>query len=124
MLLAAEVRRVFLTSAQTSLKALVDGHILSPRRASTLRYQEASFYIPHRVQGGREGGVWTQDIFHVRSFASFHRPTLIFPSFVAILFADALQRMFRVTAESDLAKSNKGMVTDLRTDTSIAARKF
>ncbi|KAF9481606.1 B-cell receptor-associated 31-like protein [Pholiota conissans] len=44
--------------------------------------------------------------------------------FVAILFADALQRMFRVTAESDLAKSNKGMVTDLRTDTSIAARKF
>jgi len=45
--------------------------------------------------------------------------------FVAILFADALQRMFRVTAESDLAKSNKGgMVSDIRTDTGIAARKF
>jgi len=45
--------------------------------------------------------------------------------FVAILFADALQRMFRVTAESDLAKSSKhGMVSDIRTDTGIAARKF
>lgn len=33
--------------------------------------------------------------------------------------------MFRVSAESDLAKSNKqGMVSDIRTDTGIAARKF
>jgi len=45
--------------------------------------------------------------------------------FVAILFADALQRMFRVTAEADMAKQNKGgMTPDIRTDTSIAARKF
>lgn len=45
--------------------------------------------------------------------------------FVAILFADALQRMFRVTAESDAAKSNRnGVVSDIRTDTGIAARKF
>ncbi|PPQ95116.1 hypothetical protein CVT25_011659 [Psilocybe cyanescens] len=45
--------------------------------------------------------------------------------FVAILFADALQRMFRVTAESDMAKTNKqGMIQDIRTDTGIAARKF
>ncbi|KJA17880.1 hypothetical protein HYPSUDRAFT_45885 [Hypholoma sublateritium FD-334 SS-4] len=45
--------------------------------------------------------------------------------FVAILFADALQRMFRVTAESDLARHNKqGMLSDIRTDTGIAARKF
>jgi len=45
--------------------------------------------------------------------------------FVAILFADALQRMFRVTAESDAAKSHHNhVVSDIRTDTGIAARKF
>jgi B-cell receptor-associated protein 31 len=33
--------------------------------------------------------------------------------------------MFRVTAESDAAKSNRnGVVSDIRTDTGIAARKF
>ncbi|GLB44169.1 putative endoplasmic reticulum protein [Lyophyllum shimeji] len=41
--------------------------------------------------------------------------------FVAILFADALQRMFRVTAESDLAKSGQN---DVRIETNLAARKF
>ncbi|TFK36545.1 endoplasmic reticulum protein [Crucibulum laeve] len=44
--------------------------------------------------------------------------------FVAILFADALQRMFRVTAESDMAKTGKQGVQDVRTDTNFAARKF
>ncbi|KAJ3504729.1 hypothetical protein NLJ89_g7783 [Agrocybe chaxingu] len=45
--------------------------------------------------------------------------------FVAILFADALQRMFRVTAESDLARSGKqGIIQDIRTDTGLAAKKF
>ncbi|KAH9477130.1 hypothetical protein JR316_0011046 [Psilocybe cubensis] len=44
--------------------------------------------------------------------------------FVAILFADAVQRMFRVTAESDMAKHRQGVVQDIRTDTGIAARKF
>jgi len=45
--------------------------------------------------------------------------------FVAILFADALQRMFRITAESDLAKSNRGgVITDARSDTNLAAKKF
>jgi len=45
--------------------------------------------------------------------------------FVAILFADALQRMFRITAESDLAKSARGgVITDVRSDTNIAAKKF
>jgi B-cell receptor-associated protein 31 len=42
-------------------------------------------------------------------------------SFVAILFVDALQRMLRVTAESDLAKSSQ---QDVRTETGLAARKF
>ena len=46
-------------------------------------------------------------------------------SFVAILFADALQRMFRVTAESDLARSGKGPVaTGTSAETNLAARKF
>ncbi|KAF5376077.1 hypothetical protein D9615_007722 [Tricholomella constricta] len=44
--------------------------------------------------------------------------------FVAILFADALQRMFRVTAESELAKSSQQGINDVRTETNLAARKF
>lgn len=44
---------------------------------------------------------------------------------MAILFADALQRMFRITAESDLAKSARGgVITDVRSDTNLAAKKF
>jgi len=45
--------------------------------------------------------------------------------FVAILFVDALQRMFRITAEAQLAKQQpNGGATDVRTDTSFAAKKF
>lgn len=44
--------------------------------------------------------------------------------FVGILFADALQRMFRVTAESEMAKSGGQGPSDVRTETNIAARKF
>jgi B-cell receptor-associated protein 31 len=45
--------------------------------------------------------------------------------FVAILFADALQRMFRITAESDMAKSVRGgVISDVRSDTNLAAKKF
>jgi len=44
--------------------------------------------------------------------------------FVAVLFLDALQRMFRVTAESDLAKSSGQTSADIRTETNFAARKF
>ncbi|KAG7443328.1 B-cell receptor-associated 31-like protein [Guyanagaster necrorhizus] len=44
--------------------------------------------------------------------------------FVGILFFDALQRMFRVTAEAELAKSGQQGVSDVRTETNLAARKF
>ncbi|KAG6861804.1 hypothetical protein C0995_011684 [Termitomyces sp. Mi166 len=45
--------------------------------------------------------------------------------FVAILFADALQRMFKISAESELAKSGQqGPYSDVRTETNVAARKF
>jgi len=44
--------------------------------------------------------------------------------FVGILFLDALQRMFRVTAETDLAKSGKGAMPDIRAETNMHARKF
>ncbi|KAJ6578848.1 B-cell receptor-associated protein 31-like-domain-containing protein [Mycena vulgaris] len=45
--------------------------------------------------------------------------------FVAILFADALQRMFRVTAESELAKQNGTSHTGgAQAENSFAARKF
>jgi len=48
-----------------------------------------------------------------------------FPSFVAILFADAVQRMFRVSAEVDIMKSGRqGVIQDYKSDTSMAARKF
>jgi len=45
--------------------------------------------------------------------------------FVAILFADALQRMSRITAESNLAKSGRGgVISDVRSESSLAAKKF
>jgi hypothetical protein len=50
--------------------------------------------------------------------------TLLISSFVAILFADALQRMFRISAEVELAKSGKGGIPDVRAETNIHARKF
>jgi len=43
--------------------------------------------------------------------------------FVGILFVDALQRMFRITAESDMAKHG-GQMPDVRTESNMAARKF
>ncbi|KAF8439811.1 B-cell receptor-associated protein 31-like-domain-containing protein [Boletus edulis BED1] len=43
--------------------------------------------------------------------------------FVGVLFADALQRMFRVTAEQDSARTDH-TVHDVRTESSFAARKF
>ncbi|KAG7091999.1 hypothetical protein E1B28_008386 [Marasmius oreades] len=44
--------------------------------------------------------------------------------FVGILFFDALQRMFRITAETDMARSGSQGVNDVRTETNLAARKF
>ncbi|PAV15915.1 endoplasmic reticulum [Pyrrhoderma noxium] len=45
--------------------------------------------------------------------------------FVAVLFADALQRMFRITAEAEAAKaSGLGAAHDIRAETNFAARKF
>ncbi|KAI0076893.1 B-cell receptor-associated 31-like protein [Panus rudis PR-1116 ss-1] len=44
--------------------------------------------------------------------------------FVAILFVDALQRMWRVTAEADLARSSGSGGHDVRAETNFAARKF
>ncbi|KAG2039067.1 B-cell receptor-associated protein 31-like-domain-containing protein [Suillus americanus] len=44
--------------------------------------------------------------------------------FVGILFLDALQRMFRVTAESEIAKTGGQSMHDVRTETNFAARKF
>ncbi|KAI0758981.1 endoplasmic reticulum protein, partial [Fomes fomentarius] len=44
--------------------------------------------------------------------------------FVGILFLDAVQRMWRVTAEVDLAKSTGTGAQDVRTETNTAARKF
>ncbi|KIK43690.1 hypothetical protein CY34DRAFT_803528 [Suillus luteus UH-Slu-Lm8-n1] len=44
--------------------------------------------------------------------------------FVGILFLDALQRMFRVTAETEMAKTGGQGMHDVRTESNFAARKF
>jgi hypothetical protein len=44
--------------------------------------------------------------------------------FVGILFLDALQRMLRVTAETEMAKTGGQSMHDVRTETNFAARKF
>jgi len=44
--------------------------------------------------------------------------------FVAVLFVDALQRMWKVTAEADMAKNSGGGMHDVRAETNFAARKF
>ena len=48
---------------------------------------------------------------------------MILCRFVAILFVDAVQRMWRITAEADLTKSQQG-TPDVRAETNLAARKF
>lgn len=49
---------------------------------------------------------------------------LVDDRFVGILFVDAMQRMFRVTAESEAGKNRGQVMQDVRTETNIAARKF
>ena len=49
--------------------------------------------------------------------ASCHR-------FVGVLFVDALQRMWRVTEESEIARNTGGGMHDARAETTLAARKF
>ncbi|TFK96926.1 endoplasmic reticulum protein [Pterulicium gracile] len=44
--------------------------------------------------------------------------------FVGVLFVDALQRMFRATADADMAKQGTNGAADVRTETNLAARKF
>jgi len=44
--------------------------------------------------------------------------------FVGILFIDAVQRMLRVTAETEQAKTGGQGMQDIRTETNYAARKF
>jgi len=43
--------------------------------------------------------------------------------FVGVLFADALQRVFRVTAELETARADHA-IHDARTESNISARKF
>lgn len=45
-------------------------------------------------------------------------------SFIGILFIDALQRMWRVTAEADIARNQGSTMHDARAETNFAARKF
>jgi len=44
--------------------------------------------------------------------------------FVAILFVDAVQRMFRTAADADLAKQSGQGASDVRSETNFAAKKF
>ncbi|KAF9037350.1 B-cell receptor-associated 31-like protein [Hymenopellis radicata] len=75
--------------------------------------------LPHKVKKGLFNFLSTSTI--VAKIAYGLKISFIF---VAILFFDALQRMFRVTAEAELAKSGQQGVSDVRTETNLAARKF
>ncbi|KZW03133.1 B-cell receptor-associated 31-like protein [Exidia glandulosa HHB12029] len=44
--------------------------------------------------------------------------------FIAILFIDAIQRMWRIVAEGEASKKDGSPVHDVRTETNLAARKF
>jgi len=44
--------------------------------------------------------------------------------FIGVLFVDAVQRMLRITAESEAAKQQQGGVKDVRVESNFAARKF
>jgi len=44
--------------------------------------------------------------------------------FIGVLFVDAVQRMLRITAESEAAKQQQGGMKDVRVESGFAARKF
>jgi len=106
----------------------LDDHILHPRLPSSLCSSQAPFHFLIRESNCRKSSICPQNILHVCS-SSLTSSSFLFiffsaSRFVAILFLDALQRMFRVSAESDLAKSSGHHTGDIRTDTNLAARKF
>lgn len=105
-----------------------DGHILRPRRAAPPRRPQEALPLPLRKPNNRQARIRCKDRVHVSptlyrssDWSSDTRRNL---SFIAILFVDAVQRMMRVTAEADLAKSNGAGAGDIRTETNVAARKF
>ena len=125
MLLAAEVgvNHIMFSCFQADCCA-IDGYFLPPRRPISLYSQEETISLSVRVPHRRQDCLWAENLFHVRSYMPpiAMSDKLILPTrFVAILFIDALQRMMRVTAESDLAKAGQ---QDVRTETNLAARKF
>ena len=109
----------------------LDDYILHARLPSSLCSSQAPFYFLIRESNCRKSSICPQNILHVCSWSPtsscflFILFSSIFTSrFVAILFLDALQRMFRVSAESELAKSSGHHTADIRADTNLAARKF
>lgn len=105
---------------------VVDGHVLHPRVPAALRRPKAPLPFSVREPHRRQSRLWAQDIVHVHPLflprLSARSYCLLF-SFVGILFLDALQRMYRVTAEMDVARTDH-TVHDVRTESNIAARKF
>lgn len=61
---------------------------------------------------------------YVTWFITRYSCPYVFDSFVGVLFIDAMQRMYRITAEADLAKQHPTGQADIRTESSMAARKF
>ena len=107
---------------------LGDGDILRARLPTPSYGSQKALPLPLGKPHHCQTRVRCQDLIYVRrslaagvtSFAHVH----FLVSFVAILFVDALQRMWRVSAESDLAKSTGSGVQDVRGETNLAARKF
>ena len=103
-----------------------DGHICSPGLSSAPRNPQETIPLPLRESHYCQGRVWRENSIHVR-VEGFNQATCWLTKslcrFVAILFVDAVQRMWRITAEADLTKSQQG-TPDVRAETNLAARKF
>lgn len=103
-----------------------DGDLLHLGRTVAVRHQETLLPLPLGESNRRETCIWNQDLVHVCPDILAERPPLTdaHSSFVGVLFIDAFQRMIRVAAEADLAKTSGSGVQDVRSETNFAARKF
>lgn len=105
MLLAAEVRQLFFAISACSSLQMVTFCILV-------------FPLPYAIRKGLFRFLAESPV--VAKIAYGLKISFIF---VGVLFVDALQRMFRVNAEFESARADH-TVHDVRTESSIAARKF
>lgn len=111
-----------------------DDHVLRGRCAPPACRPQTRVHVPLRQPARRKTCIWVKDRIYVRVFLAeaSRLVQIIGPDhdvehyrFVGVLFVDALQRMFRITAEADAAKAGGASAAhDVRAETNFAARKF